>query len=198
MNALHLSAILLIASSVAMVVGTVLLPQEIYAVEGPRTLSSRPDPNRATEAIEQNRTRYNIAQIVNVLSVVLLVGGFGVLAWHLRGTENAWIPLLGTAVLAVGTIAGVIFLFRQTTDTFNSYSGAYSAFENAAYWLWLVGTVLMGIGFLQAGLPSWLGYLTAGASLLYGVFFLVTGAGFMAPFLIGFLALVIGIVLLRQ
>jgi hypothetical protein len=200
MDAQLLSAILLIAGFVGAVLGSALLPPGLYDTEGPRRrlFSDRPNPRRQAELIEQYRTRYNVAQLLNVLWVLLTAVGFVVLALHLRTAANAWVPSLGAAAFVVGSILGVVFIYRQTTDALNAYSGAYSAFETLLNWLWLGGLLLFGVAFLQAGLPAWLGYLTAGAALAYGIFFLVTGAGFMAPFLAVLLSLVIAIVLLRQ
>jgi hypothetical protein len=199
MDTQQLSAVLLIAGFAAIVLGTARFPPGLYDTDGPRRrLSDRPDPNRQAELIEQYRPRYNIAQLLNVLGVLFTAAGFVVLALHLRTVANPWVPILGAAAFVGGTILGLVFIYRQTTDTRNAYSGAYSAFETLLYWLWLGGLLLFGVAFLQAGLPAWLGYLTAGAALAYGIFFLVTGAGFMAPFLAVLLSLVIAIVLLRQ
>ena len=199
MDPQRLSAILLIAGFVAMLFGTVLLPPGLYDTEGKRRqLSDRPDPNSQAELIDQYRARYNFAQLLNALWIVLITVGFALLASQLRMGKNAWIPVVGAVVFVVGSISGGIFLYRQTTDTLNAYSGAYSTFETLAYWLWLGGLLLFGVAFLQAGLPAWLGYVTAGAALAYGIFFLVSRAGFITPFLVSFLGIVIAIVLLRQ
>lgn len=70
--------------------------------------------------------------------------------------------------------------------------------ENLAYWLWLAGMMLFGIAFLQASVPAWLGYHTAGIAVLYGLVFLLAGAGFMTPFILALLSLIIAIFLLNQ
>jgi hypothetical protein len=58
--------------------------------------------------------------------------------------------------------------------------------------------MLFGVAFLQAGFPTWLGYLTVGATGLYAIFFAASGVGFATPGLVFVLSLVIGIWLLRQ
>ena len=71
--------------------------------------------------------------------------------------------------------------------------------ESLYYWLALIGLLLFGIAFLQAGLPAWLGYLTIGATVLFSIaFFLVSGARFLTPGLVFLLSLVIGIFFLRK
>lgn len=189
MNTQRLSAILLIVGFAVLILGTLLGPPGIYDTE---------DPQRRVQIIEEYQTRWNIAQPANALSLLFTAAGFAVLASRLGKMANGWIPGMGAAAFVVGTISAEIFLFRQTTDPLNTYGGAYSTFENLYYWLALAGLLLFGVAFLMADLPAWLGYVTAGVALANGVFFLVTGAGFMTPFLVGLLSPVIAIVLLRQ
>jgi hypothetical protein len=132
------------------------------------------------------------------LGILLIAVGFAVLASRLRTVGNAWVPTLGAAAFVVGAISGALFPYRQTTDPLSAYQGAYSGMQTLYYWLALAGLLLFGIAFLQAGLPAWLGYVTAGAALVYGVVFLVSGAGFLTPALVSLLSLVIAIILLRQ
>jgi hypothetical protein len=70
--------------------------------------------------------------------------------------------------------------------------------ETLYYWLALAGMLLFGIAFLQAELPTWLGFVTVGSTPLYGiVFILVSNARFLTPGLVSILSLVIAIFLLR-
>ncbi len=134
------------------------------------------------------------------LGFSLIAAGFVVLASRLSTLANAWIPGLGAVAFVVGTISGLLFLYRQTTDPLGSYEGAYSGMEMLYYWLSLVGLLLFGVAFLQAGLAAWLGYVTIGATLIFGIVFLVSGGrtGFLTPGLVAILSLVIAIFLLRQ
>ncbi len=120
------------------------------------------------------------------------------LALRLRTEMNAWVPTLGAAAIVVGAISGALFIYRQTTDPLSTYEGAYSGMQTLYYWLNLAGLLLFGIAFLQADLPAWLGYLAAGASVAFGIFFIFTGTGFATLGLVTLLSLVIAIVLLRQ
>jgi hypothetical protein len=97
---------------------------------------------------------------------------------------------LGILITAVG--------FAVLASHLSAYEGAYSAMQTLYYSLSLGGLLLFGVAILQASLPAWLGYLTAGAALIYGAVFLVTGSGFATPFLISILSLVIAIILLLQ
>lgn len=189
MDTQRLSAILLIAGFVALMLGTLLLPPGIYQT---------PDPHERIQIIAEYKTRWNFAQPLNALYILLTAVGFAVLAWRLRTVTNAWVPGLGAVAFVVGTIPGAFFLYRQTMDPLGTYQGAYSSMETLYYWLALAGLLLFGVAFLQAGLPAWLGYVTAGTALVYGIVFLVSGAGFLTPFLVALLGLVIAIILLRQ
>jgi hypothetical protein len=189
MSAQRLAAILLIFACAAVLFSTVINAPGLYATQ---------DIDERLQIIETYRTRWLINQAFVFLFGILSVGGFGVLASGLRTKGKSWLPILGAGAIVAGTISGLTFAYLQTTDPRSAYAGGYQTAEDVAYWLWLAGTVLFGVSFLQAGLPSWLGYLTAGASLLYGIALLLTGAGFMTPFLLALLSLLIGIVLLRQ
>jgi hypothetical protein len=189
MDTQRLSAILLIAAFAVLMVAFLLGPKGIYQT---------PDLQRRVQIIEESKTRWNIAQSLIGLWLLLTAVGFAVLASRLRTMGNAWIPTLGAAAFVVGLIPAAIFLYRQTTDPLSSYEGAYSGMETLYYWLSLAGLLLFGVAFLQAGLPAWLGYVTVGATLLYGIFYLVSGTGFLIPGLVSILSLVIAIFLLRQ
>ena len=189
MDTQRLSAILLIAGFAVLMVASLLGPQGIYQTS---------DPAKRVQIVEENMTSWKITQSLTGLSLLLTAAGFFVLNTRLYTVGNAWVPTLGAAAFVIGAISGALFLYRQTTDPLSAFEGAYSGMQTLAYWLWLAGLLLFGVSFLQAGLPAWLGYLTAGAALVYGIVFLISGAGFLTPFLVSLLSLVIAIILLRQ
>jgi len=189
MDTQRLSAILLIAGFVVLMVASLLGPRGIYQTS---------DPSERVQIVEENMTSWKITQSLTGLGLLLTAAGFFVLNTRLYTMGNAWVPTLGAAAMVVGAISAALFLYRQTTDPLSAFEGAYSGMQTLAYWLWLAGLLLFGVSFLQAGLPAWLGYLTAGAALVYGIVFLVSGAGFLTPFLVALLSLVIAIILLRQ
>jgi hypothetical protein len=124
--------------------------------------------------------------------------GFAVLASRLRTDGNSWIPTLGGAAIILGALSGTYFLYRQTTDMVGAFSGRYPGFEPAANILTLIGLLLFGIAFLQTSIPAWLGYLTVGAPILYGVIYIATGSGWLTPGISTLLGLLIAIILLWQ
>jgi hypothetical protein len=83
-------------------------------------------------------------------------------------------------------------------DPLSAYQGAFSTFETLCYWLAILSLVLFGIIFLRAGLPAWMGYVTSGVSSVFGIFYLVTGSGFLTPIILFLLSLMIGLYFLRR
>ena len=189
MDTHRLSAILLIAGFAVLMVASLFGPQGIYQTA---------DPAERVQIIEEDLNGWNITQSLTGLAILLTAVGFAVLASRLRTMGNAWVPILGAAALVVGAISGALFLYRQTTDPLNAFEGAYSGMQTLYYWLTLAGLLLFGVSFLGSSLPAWLGYVTAGTALVYGIVYLVTGEGFLTPFLVSLLSLVIAIILLRQ
>jgi hypothetical protein len=192
MDSQRLSAVLLLAGFTILVLSFLLGPPGMAQTYQP------PDPDRRLQIIEEYKSRWNISQSLVALGILITAVGFAVLASHLRTVANAWVPTLGAAAFVVGAISASFFIYRQTTDPMSAYEGAYSAMQTLYYSLSLGGLLLFGVAILQASLPAWLGYLTAGAALIYGAVFLVTGSGFATPFLISILSLVIAIILLLQ
>ncbi len=149
------------------------------------------------QIIQTYRTRWLAGQVIVFVFGVLTSVAYTLLAYTLRSQGQAGIPVFGAVAMVAGSISGLYFVYLQTIDPRGGYSGVYPTPENLAYWLWLAAMILFGISFLRAAQPAWLGYLTAGAAAAYGLLFLITGLGFMAPFVLVILNLVIGIVLLR-
>ena len=189
MNAERLAAVFLIGSFVSVMFSLLINAPGLYATR---------DIDRRLQIIETYRRRWLTSQALVVLYFPLTIVGFSLLASLLQSGGKGWIPVLGAVAIALGVLAGTYFVYLQTTDPRGGYSGAYPTPENVAYWLWLAGMVLFGIAFLQASIPAWLGYLTAGIAVLYGLVFLLTGAGFMTPFILALLSLIIAIFLLNQ
>jgi hypothetical protein len=189
MDAQRLSAYLLIAGVAVMLVSFVLGIRGIYQTD---------DLNARVRMIENQKTRWNISQALIAVSALLTAAGFFVLNIWLYGMADPWPHTLGAGAMIIGAISGVIFVYRQTVDPLSTYQGAYGAFESVYYWLAVGGLLFFGVAFLQAGLPTWLGYLTVGSTAIYAIFLAASGVGFATPGLVFFLSLVIGIALLRQ
>ncbi|MFQ5944132.1 MAG: hypothetical protein ACE5JF_11315 [Anaerolineales bacterium] len=189
MDTQRLSAILLIAGSAVMILAFPIGLSGVYQIQ---------DLDERVRIIEEHKSRWYVSQSLIAISALLTAFGFAVLASNLRTLGSAWIPIVGAAALVIAAISAEIFIYRQTIDPLSTYQGAYSGMQMLYYWLSVPGFLLFGVAFLQAGLPAWLGYVTTGASLVFGIFMLVSGAGFLTPGLVVILSLVIGIAVLRQ
>jgi len=189
MDKQQVAAILLIVAFATIMLSTVVNAPGLYQTQ---------DIEQRLKIIDLYRTRWLVNQALVFLSMIATLTGFLLLASVLRTRVQSPLLTLGAAAIIVGTIAGLYFVYLQTTDPRGGYSGGYPIWENLAYGFWLISTVFFGIAFLQAGLPAWLGYITAGVAILYGIAYLITGAGFMTPFILGILQLTIGIVLFRR
>lgn len=188
MDARILAAVLLIAGFLAIALSSVVGAPGLY---------DSADIGHRMLVIETYRSRWLMAQASVELYGVLTLLGFAALAAALRARGPVWLPTLGAVALAAGMISAMVFVYLQTTNPESGYSGGYPLPEALAYWLSLAGLFLFGIAFLQADLPAWLGYLAAGGAAVYALIYLVTGAGFMAPFVIAAVQLVVGIFSLR-
>ena len=191
MNSQRLSAYLLIAGVAFMLVSFALGLRGIYQTH---------DLNERVEIIKASKTRWVISQALIAVSALFTASGFFVLNISLYRISDSypWPYTLGAGAMIIGAISGVIFVYLQTADPLSSYQGAYRGYEFVYYWLAVGGLLLFGIAFLQAGLPTWLGYLTVVTSAIYAIFLAATGIGFATPGLVFVLSLVIGVVLLRQ
>lgn len=183
------SGILLILGGAAILLSSFVNAPGLYQTE---------EIEERLEILEAHRARWLANQVLVIGAAVVFTLGFGLLAFAMKAPGRSWLPLLGAAAVAGGSISGIYFVYLQTIDPRGGYSGVYAIPENLAYWFWLAGQVLFGIAMQQAGLPRWLGYLTAGSALAYGILYFLTGAGFMTPFLLALMGVVIGIAILRQ
>jgi hypothetical protein len=166
---------------------------------GPKGLYQEPDLQKRVQSIERDKSRWNIAQLLIGLSLLLTAAGYVALASLLSTIESAWIPGLGAIAFVAGAISGDLFVYRQTIDPLGSFEGNYSSMEMMYYWLALAGLLLFGAAFFLADYPAWLGWLTVGSTILYGaVFALVRSLRFLTPGLVSLLSLVIAIFLLVQ
>lgn len=115
---------------------------------------------------------------------------------------SPWLIWLTVTAYILGAIVWAIFMFQRTVDPaslFTSY--AFSPLTIALVGLSVIGLLLYGILFLQAGYPSWLGVGTIAGMALIGGAALLFPAQFFASFppqVFYLFTLVAGIVIWRQ
>lgn len=188
MTVQRLAALCLIGSFLASAASVLTGAPGLYATQ---------DIVQRLQVIATYRTRWLVTQGLVGLYGLLTISGFALLAHALRSTRRTWIPVLGAGTMIMGTLASMYFVYLQTVDPRGGYSGAYPTPEALAYWFWLAGLVLLGMAYLRAGWPSWLGYLSIGGAAVYAAVYLLTGAGFLTPFVEAIIALATAIVVLR-
>jgi len=161
----QLAGTAIIAAFVIGVVGTALSPPRLYAL---------PDFGERLKLIEANRNRWNASQLVSGVSLVVTAAGILLLTLNLQGAANAWLVNLGGGAYLLGVALGMVYLYQYTRDPLASCSNPRpGAFLLAFTLLTLAAGVLFGVAILQAGFPTWLGYLLIGYSVVAGAAYLV-------------------------
>lgn len=190
MNIQLLAAILLIASFV--VVG-IAFPFGVPGYYQTQDIAER------ARLVEEYRTRANINNSLLYIWSLLSAAGVGVLATYLRRNGASLAALLGALSLALGSAAYALVIYMRDRDMLGFFLGKYPDYHGFGNWFVLIGLLLLGVAFLQAGLPTWLSYLIMGAAVVLALVLLIWPAFFfMIPFLEMGLLLVIGIAALRQ
>lgn len=193
MNHEQLPAILLNLGFVSVLVASVVGPPKLY---------QEPDVNRQLELIAEHQTTWIISNVFFGLAGVVTAVGLALFSWQKRGSENAWLASIGSAAYFLGALAYVIFLYQRTVNPaplFTDYSfSPLTVFLLAAL---VIGLLLSGVAFLQAGYPVWLGVVTIGGMVLIGgaaLFFPTRFFSFFPPQVLFLFTLVAGIVMWRQ
>lgn len=191
----RVAGIALIASFVFSILGFVM---------GPPGVSRAPDIDAALQAIRDRQVLYVLSNLISALAVLLPAIGFVLLALHLRGTRDSQGIGLGTAVLVIGAVAGLIHTFRITMDPTPYLATTieratppmlFTVFGFTS----LAGAFLIGIAFLQSALPKGLGYALAGHAVIATAVVLVAGIPvFPAVMLLYPFLLAVGIVLVGR
>jgi hypothetical protein len=163
------------------------------------SLYQEPVIEQRVETISLNQSQWIFSQILFALGGLLPAIGFLLLAIHLQDKQNAWLINLGTAAILLETVFGVIFVYYQTLDPAKYWEMARPSPLLIVYiFLILTGAFLYGLVFLQGAFPNWLGYVTIGFTILVALGILVLRVPvFFAASLFYFVALIMGIVVLR-
>jgi len=193
MNNEQLPAILLILGFISVLVASTVGPPKLY---------QEPDVNRQIELVKEHQTTWIISNVFFGLAGVLTAVGLGLFSWQLRGSENAWLAVVGSVVYALGALAYMVFLYQRTVDPaalFTDYS--FSPLTVFLLATLVIGLLLTGVAFLQVGYPVWLGMVTIGGMVLIGgsaLFFPRQFFNIFPPQVLFLFTLVAGIVMWQQ
>lgn len=156
---------------------------------------AEPAPAAKLEIIMGQRALWSLSQLMFGAGATLTA--MGVLVFALRSMDtSAGVPLLiGGAAMIVGALLWDIHVFQRAADPAAFVAGDLPAWTFSAYTLLtMFGLIILGLAFVQVGLPPWLGYGTAIATVLLLATYLIMGD--MPPFAYYILTLVGAVFLL--
>ena len=158
------------------------------------------DIGERLQLVAQYRTRWHVNKNLIHLWTFLSTAGAVVLAIYLRRKGASTTAPLAAILLSLGSISYFLVNYTQQFDLARYLAGKYPDYHVYGNWLVLAGLLLLGLAFLQAGLASWLSYLTFAAAILPAAVLLIRPALYwLIPFFPYMpLLFLIGIVLLRQ
>lgn len=174
MNQPNLSGFLLIGGFVLVLLASIASPPRLY---------QEPDSGQRLQSIEDHQTRWITSNLLFGLAGLATAAGLILFSIYLQNEVSPWLNWLAALTYALGTTAWIIFLVQRAIDPaqlFEDYT--FSPFTIALLGLLLCGLLLYGILYLQAGYPGWLGFGTAGLTVLIGLLAIVFPDRFFASF----------------
>jgi hypothetical protein len=190
MNIQRLSAVLIIAGFVLLVISGLVNVPGFYQTQ---------DAAERVRLVNQYRSLWNANVILNYLVFLLTTVGVSLLSLHLWRSGASWSAASGAIAYAVGSVLYALVIFSRNADLLGYLEGKYPDYHGIGNWFVLGGLLLLGMAFLQTGMPTWLSYLTMGIALALAAVLLIWPTFFfMIPFLAIGLLLVIGIFVFRR
>jgi len=189
----QLAGYLLIAGFVSVLVASFVGPPKLY---------QEPESETRLALIADHPTRWAASNLFFALGGLVTAAGLALFSLQLRGSVSTWLIGLGATAYILGTIVWAIFMVQRTINPaslFTSY--AFSPLTVALLGLTVIGLLLYGVIFLQAGYPGWLGVgMIAGMTLIGGpaLFFPAQFFKSFPPQILYLFTLIAGIVMLRQ
>jgi hypothetical protein len=168
MRTQQLAGWLFVAGFVLVIAASVVFPFTFYTAEDEQARQAILDANRggwiATNAL------FIASALLTALAVALVA----------RAGRQAP-ALAGAGLFAVGSAFWVAYAYLRIGDA--SLSQSLLWMEEALGWLSAGGLLLLGLAYLPAGLPAWIGYVNAGYAALFVLAFILMGEQpFMANF----------------
>lgn len=156
-----------VASATALVV----LGSTIFCVGagiGVPRVFSEPDPATKLRMLEDRLVLWRVAQPFYAVGPLVAASGVGFLAASVdAGSERA--PLVFSCLLLfVGALCWTRSVYLRFRHVREFALGGLPGWPFAAYvWLTLAGLSALGIGVLLAGFPTWTGWVTLSACLVF-------------------------------
>lgn len=193
MNRQRLSAILLIASFLVLVFGSIFTPPGLY---------QETDIDLRMQIIEEHASRFTTAQVASIIAAAGIATGYLFLSLHLQGTAQARWASLGATAMILGTFALGIYNLLTLSDPRTFLDNALRDSTGLSFivdlyaWLTIAGYLLYGNVFLRGDFPNWLAYATLGIMAIVLLAVLLIDTFFVEVLFL--LPLLVGIALLRR
>lgn len=193
MDQLTTSGILLVAGFVLVLFASFASPPRLY---------QESDSRVRLEIVENNQIRWLLSNIFFITAGVTSVVGLLLFTLQERGEASPLLSWLAAASYILGTLLWITFLYKRQVDPaqlFENYT--FSTFTAWLVGLLVIGHLLYGIVFIQAGYPGWLGFVTIVLTAIIGLAALLIPGKFFASFppqVFYFFSLAAGIVFLVQ
>jgi len=190
---LNLSAYLLIAGCALVLLATSVGPPRLY---------QEPDSQKQLENIENHRDRWLLSNLMFGLGGLSTAVGLILFSLYAQREVHPLLNWLAALGYALGTVLWLLFLYNRTIkpgQLFENY--AFTPQTIVLIGSLLLGLLIYGIIYLQAGYPGWLGSGTIGLALLIGALAMLFPDRFFASFppqLLYLFTLAAGIVFLGQ
>ena len=163
MGAERIGGVLLIVGSVVFFVGAAIGVPGVF---------TQTDPQARLRMLTERRRAWQVAQPLYGLGPGIATAGVGVLAASCGGGAAAALAA-SCGMFAVGALAWWWSLFLRGTRVSDFAFGALPSWPFATYvLLTIAGIALLGLGLLTGEFPTWLGWVTLAADVVFLVGYL--------------------------
>jgi len=178
------------------ILGSLLFLISAFALPNVARIYMEKTEQGRAEILTNHPTEWKIHTVLFVLGTTLTAIGLGLLALSWQSTHSSWHLLAGAALLVIGFILMDWHMGYRYFNPMSFASNSIPVWLFAGYsLLTMVGLALFGFGYLQIGLPSWLGWLNIIG--MAALFILAIIFRDMPPFVYYLFTLTAGIVILR-
>lgn len=160
-------------SAIVIILGSVLF---LIAAFSPIANRVFPEPSAAQklEVITAAPTAWLVAQIFFALGAMVTVIGIALVGYRFRDQSFALLIQASVAVLVLGALLWIWYLFMRTVDPAAFAEGALPVWPLILYFaLTEAGLAVFGVALLRSALPQWVGWLVIGSMVLFFVLTLI-------------------------
>jgi hypothetical protein len=170
-EAMHIS--LQKISAIVIILGSVLF---LIAAFSPISHRVFPEPSaaRKLEVITATPTAWLVAQIFFALGALVTVIGIALVGYRFRDQSFALLLQASVAVLVLGALLWIWYLFMRTVDPAAFAEGSLPLWALILYFvLTEAGLAVFGAALLRSALRAWVGWLVIGGMVLFFVLTLI-------------------------